>query len=58
MIYVITLRNEDDDMYVTEVLRDIYGVADLVDRVKSVVSYYETIHDKCYTVFNITLASN
>ena len=57
MIYVITLRNEDD-VYVTEVLRDIYGVADLVDKVKSVVSYYETIHDKCYTVFNITLASN
>ena len=55
MIYVLTLHGLEDDTFYTEVCRDITGIDDLADRIKSIIHYYETLRGSRFTLISATM---
>ena len=55
MTYVLTLHGLEDDTFFTEVCRDIRGIDDLADRIKSIIYYYETLRGSGFTLVSATM---
>lgn len=55
MTYALTLHRLEDDTVFTEICRDISGIDDLADRIKSIIYYYESLRGSGFMLISATM---